>query len=52
MRGDDLTATMVMLAEAGATFGPVHDERWGRITTMTIPGGALISLYQPSHPIP
>jgi hypothetical protein len=49
---DDLAATMARLAEAGATFGPVHEERWGRITVMTMPGGAQLSIYQPSHPSP
>ncbi len=49
---DDLDATMVELAAAGAIFEPVHQERWGRVTAMTIPGGARLSLYQPSHPRP
>jgi catechol 2,3-dioxygenase-like lactoylglutathione lyase family enzyme len=49
---DDLVATMARLAAAGAKFGPVHEERWGRVTVMTIPGGAQLSIYQPSHPRP
>ena len=49
---DDLAATTARLQGAGATFGPVQEERWGRITVMTIPGGAQLSLYQPSHPRP
>lgn len=49
---DDLAATMASLADAGATFSPVHEERWGRVTVMTIPGGAPLSVYQPSHPRP
>jgi catechol 2,3-dioxygenase-like lactoylglutathione lyase family enzyme len=49
---DDLEATMANLAGAGATFGPVHEERWGRVTVMTIPGGTQLSIYQPSHPRP
>jgi catechol 2,3-dioxygenase-like lactoylglutathione lyase family enzyme len=49
---DDIEATTARLQDAGATFGPVRDERWGRITVMTIPGGAQLSLYQPSHPVP
>jgi hypothetical protein len=48
----DLAATNAHLSEAGATFGPIHQERWGRITTMTIPGGAQLALYEPSHPSP
>jgi hypothetical protein len=49
---DDLPATMANLAGAGATFGPVQEQRWGRITLMTMPGGTQLSLYQPSHPRP
>jgi catechol 2,3-dioxygenase-like lactoylglutathione lyase family enzyme len=49
---DDLVATMAELTGAGAAFGPVHEERWGRVTVMTMPGGAQISIYQPSHASP
>ena len=49
---DDLATTMANLVEAGATFGPIHDERWGRVAAMTMPGGAQLSIYQPSHPSP
>ena len=49
---DDIDATTARLRDAGATFGPVRDERWGRMTVMTIPGGAQLPLYQPSHPTP
>ncbi len=49
---DDLAATMAKLTGAGATFGPVHEERWGHVTLMTMPGGAQLSIYQPSHPSP
>jgi catechol 2,3-dioxygenase-like lactoylglutathione lyase family enzyme len=52
LMSDDLTATMAKLAGAGAIFGPVHEERWGRVTIMTIPGGTQLSIYQPSHPSP
>jgi hypothetical protein len=49
---DDLAATMANLAGAGASFGPVDEERWGRVTVMTISGGTQLSIYQPSHPSP
>ena len=28
-----------------------EEERWGLITTMRLPSGGCIGLYQPSHPI-
>jgi hypothetical protein len=49
---DELTATIADLTAIGATFGPIHQERWGAVATMTIPGGAQLSIYQPSHPSP
>jgi hypothetical protein len=49
---DDLSATIADLTNAGATFGPIQEERWGRVTLMTMPGGAQLSIYQPSHPSP
>lgn len=49
---DDLALTMAKLTGAGATFGPVHEERWGSVAVMTMPGGAELSIYQPSHPRP
>lgn len=49
---DDLNGTIADLTATGATFGPIHVERWGSVATMTMPGGAQLSIYQPSHPSP
>ena len=49
---DDLEATIARLEAAGATFDPVHAERWGRIAVMTMPGGARLPVYQPQHASP
>lgn len=49
---DDLASTIVDLESAGATFGPVQEQRWGQVVLMTMPGGAQLSIYQPSHPSP
>jgi hypothetical protein len=49
---DNLPATIAKLTESGAVFGPIQDQRWGRVSLMTIPGGAQIAIYQPSHPRP
>ena len=49
---DDLEATVTRLTDAGATFGPIHEERWGRIAMMSMPGGTQLPIYQPSHPSP
>jgi catechol 2,3-dioxygenase-like lactoylglutathione lyase family enzyme len=47
---DDLRATMAQLGERGVEFGEVHEERWGHVTTMRLPDGGELGLYQPLHP--
>ena len=50
---DDLDATVAELAARGAeTTGEVHEERWGRVTAIRIPGGGELGLYEPRHPRP
>jgi len=47
---DDLAATMKNLQSKRVLCGPVHEERWGSVTTISLPGGGKIGLYQPKHP--
>ena len=47
---DDLTAVMESLKRKKVSFGQVHEERWGSVTTMKLPGGGEIGFYQPKHP--
>jgi len=47
---DDLKAEIAALKEKGVACSEVHDERWGSITTIQLPGGGKIGLYQPRHP--
>jgi catechol 2,3-dioxygenase-like lactoylglutathione lyase family enzyme len=47
---DDLKATMESLKGKKVKCGPVKEERWGSITTISLPGGGKIGLYQPKHP--
>ncbi len=49
---DDLEATMAELRAKGVEHGPVAEERWGRITTLALPGGGELGLYEPKHPRP
>jgi len=50
---DDITATIEDLKRKGADIaGPVSDQRWGRISTLTLPGGTELGLYEPRHPRP
>lgn len=47
---DDLRAEIAVLQEKGVLCSEVHEERWGSITTIRLPGGGEIGLYQPKHP--
>jgi catechol 2,3-dioxygenase-like lactoylglutathione lyase family enzyme len=47
---DDVTATITHLAAKGVTCGPVSDQGWGLLTTVTLPGGGTLGLYEPRHP--
>jgi catechol 2,3-dioxygenase-like lactoylglutathione lyase family enzyme len=49
---EDLNATIAMLKSAQVKTGDTHEERWGVVTTLTLPGGGQIGLYQPRHPMP
>jgi catechol 2,3-dioxygenase-like lactoylglutathione lyase family enzyme len=47
---DNLKLEMAALAKKGVTCTVVHEERWGSITKIGLPGGGEIGLYQPKHP--
>jgi catechol 2,3-dioxygenase-like lactoylglutathione lyase family enzyme len=47
---DNLKSEMAALAKKGVACSKVHEERWGSITTLRLPGGGEIGLYQPKHP--
>ncbi len=48
---DDLDATMNDLKGKGVACGRVGQADWGRYTSMPLPSGAHLGLYQPSHPM-
>jgi hypothetical protein len=47
---DDLEATIQELAGKGVHCGAVTEARWGSITSIQLPGGGELGLYQPKHP--
>jgi hypothetical protein len=47
---DDLSAEIESLKTRNVVCSPVAEERWGRRTTVRLPSGGEIGLYQPSHP--
>lgn len=48
---DNLTDTVRDLEAKGVAFKEApHDEGWGMVTTMVLPGNLEILLYEPRHP--
>jgi catechol 2,3-dioxygenase-like lactoylglutathione lyase family enzyme len=47
---DDIDSTMADLRGKGVEFGPVSEQRWGKLTSIALPGGGELGLYEPSHP--
>ena len=46
-----IDAIVAELKGKGVEFkGQLHDERWGRVATMVLPGGVDMLLYEPRHP--
>jgi catechol 2,3-dioxygenase-like lactoylglutathione lyase family enzyme len=49
---DDVEAEVERLHGAGVDAGEVSDQGWGRLATITLPGGGNLGLYEPRHPSP
>ena len=49
---DDLDATMATLASSGAPCSEPLAASWGRATSVPLPGGGKIGLYEPRHARP
>ena len=48
---DDVAATVQSLEAKGVACSALHTERWGIVTTVRLPSGSTLGLYQPSHPV-
>jgi hypothetical protein len=49
---DDIQAFLRAMAAKDVACSPVHEERWGSLTQVTLPGGGTIGVYQPKHASP
>ncbi len=47
---DDLRAEMESLKSKNVSCSPVEEADWGKKTTLRLPSGGEIGLYQPTHP--
>jgi len=48
---DNLRREMAALRKKGVRFGEIAEERWGTRTTMLLPSGGVIGLYEAKHPV-
>jgi hypothetical protein len=49
---DDIQQTIADLRERGITVATdVSDQGWGPLTTIQLPSGSELGLYQPRHPV-
>jgi catechol 2,3-dioxygenase-like lactoylglutathione lyase family enzyme len=46
---DDVEAEIARLTQLGRACDPIREERWGRLTRITLPGGGKLSMYEPKH---
>ena len=50
---DDIEMAMSELERKGVEVGrPIVEERWGRVSSIRMPDGGELRLYQPTHPTP
>jgi len=47
---DNLKSTMEGLRGKKVQSSAVKEERWGLLTSITLPGGGKLGLYEPKHP--
>ena len=49
---DDVHAFVAEMKTKGITCGEVSDQGWGVLTSITLPSGAKLGVYQPRHASP
>ncbi|HEV8549422.1 MAG TPA: VOC family protein [Polyangiaceae bacterium] len=49
---EDVDAFRVLLDDRGVESSSVSEQGWGRLTTVTLPGGGKLGVYQPRHARP
>jgi predicted enzyme related to lactoylglutathione lyase len=49
---DNLAATLKTLKAKKVKVSKVSEQRWGKLATLTLPGGGKLGVYQPKHPSP
>jgi hypothetical protein len=52
LMSDDIDAFVAEMRRRGVACGQVHNEGWGLLTQVTLPGGGKLGVYQPRHARP
>jgi hypothetical protein len=50
LMSDDVEADVERLKRHKVTCAPIRQERWGQLTSFTLPSGQAMGMYQPLHP--
>ena len=46
---DDIAATLRDLNAKNVPVSAVSEQRWGKLATLTLPGGSNLGIYEPKH---
>jgi hypothetical protein len=49
---EDVSAFVAEMKERNIPCSEIHNERWGMLTQVTLPGGGKLGIYQPRHARP
>jgi hypothetical protein len=49
---DDVHALRAEMKLKNVPCSEIHEERWGSLTHLTLPGGGTLGIYQPKHASP
>jgi hypothetical protein len=49
---DDIEAFVADMSARGVVCGPLHQQPWGALTHIVLPGGGKLGVYQPRHARP
>jgi hypothetical protein len=49
---DDVAAFIGQMRKRGVACGPVQNQGWGLLTSVMLPGGGKLGVYQPRHARP
>lgn len=49
---DDIASTLQELKSKNVRVSEIAQERWGKLASLTLPGGGKVGIYEPAHASP